>query len=179
MAKQWLPIREASVVLEASDRTIRRWITEKKLKGKRINRVMHVLIDDAFVKPQEETTEQETPNNRQAEKDIPEENAKNETVLFTELVRQLEVKDNQIKDLNERLRETGLLLNNAQLRLAPPSTETANGEVIGFDKKSSPEGIVDAKKAKFISDLTNILIIFLLVGLLIAVGVFITQGLRT
>jgi phage antirepressor YoqD-like protein len=174
MARKWYPVKEASMLLGVSDRTVRRWVTEKKYKAREINKITHVLLDDFETPKTEPETSREDIDTRQAKEGKEEGSVKDTSVLFTELVKQLEVKDQQIKDLNERLRETGLLLNNAQLRLAPPSTGIDNGDAISFDTKSPSEGVVGPKKGKFLDVLVKVLGVFVMLGILLVIGLFIT-----
>ena len=103
MTEQYISIADAIQQAKKSDATIRRMIKEltpkdkerftKTIKGK-------IFVSKAFlgIEEQEATETKETP--------------KSEDITF--LKGQIEIKDRQIDSLNERLRETNILLRNEQ-----------------------------------------------------------------
>lgn len=182
MAKKWVPIKDATEVLEVSERTIRRWVEAKKYKTRRINNVRHILIED-FPEPKKESEmPKENTGTKQAndgqESNKSPESDREKDLKIAQLIKDLDEQKSLVgwlkqgyEQLNASHYTTARTLEKLQSQLALPNPEVAKGEVIGIDNKNITEGIVGAKKAKFLSDLTNILIIVLLLGLIIAVVV--------
>jgi len=189
--KVWYTVTEASELLGKSERTIRRQIADKKLTSRRIKGVVSVYLNPANL-PQSETvfhnekSQEDMPQgSHEVENDMSDRDKEREKDLkIAQLVKDLEEQRGMVdwlkrgyENLQATHYETASALNKIQLQLSPPrGQETANGEVIGLDDNSPSQGILDAKKGKFLSDLINILLVLLLVGLLVTVGMFISQG---
>jgi hypothetical protein len=178
--KVWYTVAEASQILGKSERTIRRQIQEKKLTSRRIKGVVSVYLNTANL-PKDETVL----HNEQPLEDIPQDgHSKEKDMSGDEKEREKDLEIAKlIKDLEEAKRQNsfyeGLIMNITQAlnnrpqlstsKEAQGEQRTAEGEIVGIDNKSASEGIVGAKKAKILSDLTQILIVFVLLGLLIAI----------
>jgi len=193
--KVWYTVSEASELLGKSDRTIRRQIAEKKLTSRRVKGVVSVYINPANL-PQSVTPLRNPKQNNDIpqEKQSPEsdmtsdkkvmENEREKDLKIAQLIKDLDETKSMVdwlkkgyENLQATHYETTRALGNLQLQLSPPRGEkTAEGEIIGEDKKASPWGIIGAKKGKFISDLTNILLVLLLLGLLVVVVSFLIRG---
>jgi excisionase family DNA binding protein len=185
--KVWYTVTEASELLGKSERTIRRQIADKKLTSRRIKGVVSVYLNPANL-PQSETVFR----NEKPHEDMPQDNHevendmsdKEKDLKIAQLIKDLDETKGMVdwlkrgyENLQATHYETASALNKIQLQLSPPrGQETANGEVIGLDDNSSSQGILDAKKGKFLSDLTNILLVLLLLGLLVAVVSFLVKG---
>jgi len=185
--KVWYTVTEASELLGKSERTIRRQIADKKLTSRRIKGVVSVYLNPANLPHGETVLRNEKP-----QEDMPQDNHDKENDMsdrekdlkIAQLIKDLDETKGMVdwlkrgyENLQATHYETASALNKIQLQLSPPrGQETANGEVIGLDDNTPSQGILDAKKGRFLSDLTNILLVLLLFGLLVAVGIFISQG---
>jgi len=182
--KVWYTVAEASELLGRSDRTIRRQIAEKKLTSRRIKGVVSVYLNPATLPNAEVVKEIPTVENDMSDtKQTVGDDMKHDDEVrardleIAKLIKDLDEAKGSIDWLKrgyEQLQATHFLtasaLDKIQLQLSPPKEgNSADGEVVGFDMKGSSEGIVDAKKAKILSDLTQILIVFVLFGLLVAI----------
>lgn len=189
MANKWLPIKDASIQLGVSDRTLRRWADTKRIKSRRINRVTHVLIDDRLLEKKDELNQDDTIGKQESNAKQKETNANTDTdrekdLKIAQLIKDLDETRGLVDWLKrgyEQLQathyETATALNKIQLQLSPPrGQETANGEVVGFEGKTLSKGIVDAKKGKFLNDLTNILLVILLMVLIVGAVYYFVRG---
>lgn len=189
--KVWYTVTEASELLGKSERTIRRQIADKKLTSRRIRGVVSVYLNTANLPHGETVLRNEKPqedmpqDSHEVENDMSDKDKEREKDLkIAQLTKDLDETKGMVdwlkrgyENLQATHYETASALNKIQLQLSPPrGQETANGEVIGLDDNSPSQGILDAKKGKFLSDLINILLVLLLVGLLVTVGMFISQG---
>jgi excisionase family DNA binding protein len=182
--KVWYTVAEASELLGRSDRTVRRQIAEKKLTSRRIKGVVSVYLNTATLSNADVVKENPTMENDMSgtKQTVGDDMKPNDEVRIKDLEIAKLIKDlDETKGMVDWLKkgyenlqathyETTRALSNLQLQLSPPREEkTAEGEIVGIDNKSASEGIVGAKKAKILSDLTQILIVFVLLGLLIAI----------
>lgn len=182
--KVWYTVAEASELLGRSDRTVRRQIAEKKLTSRRIKGVVSVYLNTATLSNADVVKENPTMENDMSgtKQTVGDDMKPNDEVRIKDLEIAKLIKDlDETKGMVDWLKkgyenlqathyETTRALSNLQLQLSPPREEkTAEGEIVSIDNKSASEGIVGAKKAKILSDLTQILIVFVLLGLLIAI----------
>lgn len=186
--KVWYTVAEASQILGKSERTIRRQIQEKKLTSRRIKGVVSVYLNTANLPKDETVLHNEQPledipqDGHSKEKDMSgDEKEREKDLEIAKLIKDLDKANTDIDWLKrgyEQLQATHYLtvsaLNEIKLQLSPPRGEkTAEGEIIGLDTKSTPQGIVDAKKAKILNDVTQILVVVVLIGVLVAVALLI------
>jgi len=123
---KWISVSEAVSILGLSDKTIRRRIKSGVMTSKKVGRSYMVFIPDETI--EEEETKQEE---KKAEKT----QTKTDNDLVGAIVKQLEEKDKQIKDLNERMRETNILLLEFRRLLPPPKEAKEEEETEVFEVK--------------------------------------------
>jgi len=96
--------------------------------------------------PDEEVEEEE---DKQEEKKTEKTQTKTDNDLVGAIVKQLEEKDKQIKDLNERMRETNILLLEFRRLLPPPKEAEEEGEIFEVKevkKEEKKEEVIEVKK---------------------------------
>lgn len=137
---KWISVSEAVTILGLSDKTIRRRIKSGIMTSKKVGKSYMVYI------PDEEVEEQEV---KQEEKKTEKTQTKTDNDLVGAIVRQLEEKDKQIKDLNERMRETNILLLEFRKLLPPPKeVEEEEGEIFEVKEVKKEDKKEEVKKEK-------------------------------
>ena len=139
---KWISVSEAVTILGLSDKTIRRRIKSGIMTSKKVGKSYMVYI------PDEEVEEEEV---KQEEKKTEKTQTKTDNDLVGAIVKQLEEKDKQIKDLNERMRETNILLLEFRRLLPPPkeAEEEEMFEVREVKKEEKKEEEVKKEKKSF------------------------------
>ena len=112
MNQEWYTIKEALGILGVSDKTLRRWIADGKIPHKKDGRKYLVFITD--VPDSEEANKKD---NKEQHTQETQETADNKPIneqVIGKLMQQLDEKDKQLGNANERLREAQILINQWQ-----------------------------------------------------------------
>ena len=140
---KWISVSEAVSILGLSDKTIRRRIKSGVMTSKKVGKSYMVYIPDEEVEEEED---------KQEEKKTEKTQTKTDNDLVGAIVKQLEEKDKQIKDLNERMRETNILLLEFRRLLPPPKEAEEEGEIFEVKevkKEEKKEEEVKKEKKRF------------------------------
>jgi len=120
---KWFSVSEAVSVLGFSDKTIRRRIKSGVMTSKKVGKSYMVFIPD------------DTPGRDDTPKEEKFTGSTKEDRILNLLAKQLEEKDRQIKEINDRLHENNILLMEFKRLLPAPKPEETTGEIYEVKEK--------------------------------------------